>query len=76
MKGFSKSITNRFQPLWKVQNQTGNGYKLPNEQQSREYQANEYHLEKTYEPIVDTEKSKKRSKKHKKRKREYQNLDY
>ena len=80
MKGFSKSITNRFQPIWKVKNQTGKGNAPKdhqihvNENQNQHENQYENQYDKTYQPIVQ-EKFKKRSKKHKKRKREYQHMD-
>ena len=80
MKGFSKSITNRFQPIWKVKNQTGKGNNVTKEHQIHEIKhqehQNQYEIPygKTYQPIIQ-EKFKKRSKKHRKRRREYQDMD-
>ena len=56
MKGFSQSIANRFQPIWKINNQTGKGKTMPEKQ--------ELNLEKPmsdhdYEPAVNIEKYKK-----------------
>ena len=70
MKGFSTSITKRFQPICKPKNQTGNGFKPMVQNQDKPQS------EDGYEANVNIEKSKKRSKKHKKRKREYQSLEY
>ena len=71
MKGFSKSIAYRFQPLWKIENQMGKGKQLMEKAENVEVPSNQF-----YEPLVDTEKCKKRSKKHKKRRREYHDWEY
>ena len=42
MKGFSKSITNRFQPIWKVKNQTGKGNNVTKEHQIHEIKHQEH----------------------------------
>ena len=70
MKGFSKSIAYRFQPIWTI-NQTGNGKMIEEPEQKLEKPSEQNYIE-----PVNTEKCKKRSKKHKKRKREYQEWDY
>ena len=73
MKGFSKSIAYRFQPIWKINNQTGKGKEITEklEQNIAQPPSDQF-----CEPPVDTVKYKKRSKKHKKRRREYQDWDY
>ena len=62
MKGFSKSIAYRFQPIWTIANQTGKG-KIEKFEEKREKTSSEQF---NTQP-VNTEKCKKRSKKHKKR---------
>ena len=72
MKGFSKSIAYRFQPIWKIKNQMGKGKQITEKtEENVGLPSNQF-----YEPLVDTEKYRKRSKKHKKRRREYQDLEY
>ena len=73
MKGFSKSIAYRYQPIWKIKNQTGSGSKQTINENTQNI---ENRSEQFYDPPINIEKCKKRSKKHKKRKREYQNMDY
>ena len=72
MKGFSKSIAYRFQPIWTITNQTGKGQMI----EKPEIKTTKPLSEQSYAQPVNTEKCKKRSKKHKKRKREYQEWDY
>ena len=72
MKGFSTSIAYRFQPIWTIKNQNGKGQKIENLEQEVEKPLSKQF----YQEPSNTEKCKKRSKKHKKRKREYQDLDY
>ena len=72
MKGFSKSIACRFQPIWKIKNQMGKGKQLIEQPEQNVDLASDQ----LYEPFLNTEKCKKRSKKHKKRRREYQDFDY
>ena len=73
MKGFSKSIAHRFQPIWKIKNQIGNGKKIIEKPEEKVElpSSNQF-----YEQHLNTEKCKKRSKKHKKRKREYPDWEY
>ena len=73
MKGFSKSIAYRFQPIWKIKNQMGKGKQL---MEKVEENVELPSSDQFYEPLLNTEKCKKRSKKHKKRRREYQDLKY
>ena len=71
MKGFSKSIAYRFQPIWKMKNQIGKGILIEKPEENVDLPSNKF-----YEPPVNTEKCKKRSKKHKKRRREYHDWEY
>ena len=60
MKGFSKSIAYRFQPIWKIKNQIGKGKLNEKSEENIELPSNKF-----YKPPVNIEKCKKRSKKHK-----------
>ena len=70
MKGFSKSIAYRFQPIWTI-NQTGKGKMIEEQEKKVDKPSEQFYVE-----PVNIEKCKKRSKKHKKRKREYHDWDY
>ena len=77
MKGFSKSISNRFTKLCKPKNQYGEGSRTARENSGQiKATGPEIQYDEGSKTIVDQQKFKKRSKKHKKRKLEYQNMDY